>query len=57
MIISLLEESTGAPIYSWIVDKAYPIKWSFSNLHSQKSEIMLETIEFQVEDMRMDSSF
>lgn len=57
IIVSLLDEKTGMPIFSWIAEGAFPIKWSFANLHSQKSEIMVETIEFQIQDLRMESGF
>lgn len=36
----------GAPCMIWTFSKAYPIKWAASELRSQESSILIETIEF-----------
>lgn len=33
------------PIAGWIFKKAYPIKWSISDLDANKSEVIIETME------------
>jgi len=56
IVINLLNEQ-GQTSMSWSFEKAYPIKWIMTDLKSQESTILIETIEFayqyfQVEDSR-----
>jgi len=56
--LRLLDEN-GHVSMSWNFVKAYPIKWSMSDLKSQESSILIETIElayhyFEVDDPRND---
>ena len=43
--MSLLE-AKGLPIATWVVNDAYPVKWSIGAFDSMKNEIALETVEF-----------
>lgn len=54
--LSLLDAS-GQASMSWSFIKAYPVKWSMSELKSQEGNILIETIElayryFEVDDTR-----
>ena len=42
--VSLLDETQEA-LSSWVFDKAWPVKWGFSNLNAQNNSIALETVE------------
>lgn len=44
IIIKLLNEK-GQPCKSWTINKAYPVKWSASELNSEKNAVFIETIE------------
>lgn len=43
--LSLLNES-GQPTMVWKFYKAYPVKWQVTDLHSEKNEIVIESLEF-----------
>jgi phage tail-like protein len=56
IIVSLLDED-GQSALSWTFVKAFPIKWQMSDLKSQESSILVETIElayryFEINDNR-----
>ncbi|MEM0997917.1 MAG: phage tail protein [Bacteroidota bacterium] len=51
--IFLLDPGTGGIVRFWRAYGAFPTKWSFANLHSQKNEILIETVEFQLQDLEM----
>lgn len=40
-----LLDSEGDVLIKWMFYKAYPIKYSVSDLHSQKNELVIETLE------------
>jgi phage tail-like protein len=42
--VNLLNED-GSPALKWVFHKAYPVKYSFSDLKSQESGLVIETIE------------
>lgn len=42
--VSLLDESSQ-PLLNWNFIRAYPVKWSVSNLDAQKNEVMIDTVE------------
>lgn len=44
LMVNLLN-SDGKPCQSWTFNKAYPLKWSASDLNSEKGEVFIETIE------------
>ena len=44
VIVKLLNAG-GEPCQSWTFIKAYPVKWSASDLNSEKSEVFIESIE------------
>ena len=44
IIVNLLN-ADGEPCQSWTFNKAYPLKWSASDLNSEKGEVFIETIE------------
>ncbi|WP_187428039.1 hypothetical protein ROLI_001550 [Roseobacter fucihabitans] len=45
MVVSLLSESR-APVATWSIGNAYPIKWSVGGFDAMKNELAIETIEF-----------
>lgn len=56
VMVNLLDEN-GQSSIQWNFEKAYPVKWSMSDLKSQEGAILIETIElsyhyFEVEDGR-----
>lgn len=44
VLIALMNEA-GDPAMTWYVVGAYPVKWSASELSSDKSEVLIESIE------------
>ena len=44
VMVNLLN-SAGQPCQSWTFNKAYPVKWSASDLKSATGEVFIETIE------------
>ncbi len=40
-----LLNSEGYVLTTWMFHNAYPVKYSVSNLHSQKNELVIETLE------------
>jgi len=44
VIISLLNQS-AQPLITWQFHNAWPVKYTISDLHSQKNELVVETIE------------
>lgn len=59
VMVNLFDEE-GQTNLQWSFEKAYPVKWSMSDLKSQESTVLIETIElayqyFEVDDSR-DSS-
>jgi len=43
--IRLLNDQ-DSPLREWVVENAYPVKWSVDTFNSMKNEVALETIEF-----------
>lgn len=46
ILVSLLNEDHSA-LCSWNVVHAYPVKWSFTGLNAESSELVIETIELR----------
>lgn len=44
LVIKLLDED-AAPIATWSVTNAYPVKWTVGNLDAMKNELAVETVE------------
>ncbi|MDU8498220.1 phage tail protein [Pseudomonas syringae] len=55
IIVSLFDEE-GVTRLSWNFVKAYPVKWSMSELKSQESNILVETIELAYQYFESDDS-
>jgi phage tail-like protein len=61
----LLLDENGVTCMSWLIHKAYPVKWHMSELNSEKNAIAIETLElcyriFEVEvedDMGLSTHF
>lgn len=49
--ISLLNENQD-PIYNWICNKAYPVKWDVEPLDSEKNNILIESFELVYETLK-----
>ena len=43
--VELMDEK-GDPLKKWSFERAYPVKWSTSNLSSQDNSVVVETVEF-----------
>ena len=41
-----LLNSEGSTIYTWTFQNAYPVKWEVGSLDSEKSNILIESLEF-----------
>ncbi|HRI62601.1 MAG TPA: phage tail protein [Polyangium sp.] len=52
VIVTLFNESY-APISAWFFYKAYPVKWSTSELDANKKEILIDTIELAYSRMHI----
>ncbi|MCI3944230.1 phage tail protein [Pseudomonas syringae] len=55
IIVSLFDEQ-GLTRLSWNFVKAYPVKWSMSELKSQDSNLLVETIELAYQYYKADDS-
>ena len=55
-LVMLLDEN-GIPTLVWNIIGAYPIKWSFSALNSEKNEALIETVELTVRDVMVIPTF
>lgn len=44
VLITLFSES-GFPVGAWIFRKAYPVKWSVSDLDAQSNSVLIDTME------------
>jgi phage tail-like protein len=53
--VSLLDEE-GQTCTSWTFVEAYPVKWQMSDLKSQESAILVETMEFAYRYFEIDDS-
>jgi phage tail-like protein len=45
-IVVSLRDAEGAPLRSWAVANAYPVKWSVAGFGATKNEVAIETMEF-----------
>lgn len=55
-VLVTLFNDNGIPIGGWVFKKAYPVKWSVSNLDAQSDSVIIDTMELaysKVEIMRM----
>lgn len=46
--VMLLDES-GLPMATWLFEKAFPVKWSFSDLDASQGSPVIETLELAYE--------
>lgn len=44
VLLSVLNEN-ALPINSWVLSKAYPVKWSLSGLDAEQSNVLIEEME------------
>ena len=45
VVVKLLNEN-GAPLKSWNIVNAWPVKWDIASFNSMNNEIVIETLEF-----------
>jgi phage tail-like protein len=45
LLISLLNEM-GIPVYTWVCQDAFPVKWEVEPLDADKNSVLIETLEF-----------
>ena len=51
VLVTLLND-TGIPISAWLFMKAYPVKWSVSDLDADSNEVVIERLELAYERMQ-----
>ena len=51
VMVSLLDEA-GIPISSWLFMKAYPVKWTVSDLDADSNAVVIETLELSYQRMQ-----
>jgi phage tail-like protein len=44
VLVTLFDEGS-APVAAWLLLKAYPVKWSTSNLDADEKELVIDTLE------------
>jgi phage tail-like protein len=42
----VLIDVSGRDTWRWVVEKAYPVKWSGASLNAKTNEVFVETVEF-----------
>ena len=52
--VSLLNEDRSASVLVWIFQNAFPVQYKFSSLAAQASQVLVETLELAVGDMRVE---
>ncbi len=50
----VLFNQTGIPCMKWSFINAYPVKWSAADLNSEKSSVLIESIEFAYQYFELD---
>jgi phage tail-like protein len=50
--IELLDPATKSPLMVWQAIRAWPVKWSFSSLNASKNEVLIESIELTLEELK-----
>ena len=50
-VLVILLDNTYAPIAGWLCMKAYPVKWSVSNLDARENSVVIETLELAYQRM------
>lgn len=50
--IELLDPATKAPLMVWQAIRAWPVKWSFSSLNASKNEVLIESIELTLDELK-----
>lgn len=48
----VLRDEAGADKWTWIVDDAFPVKWSASDLDGATSQVVMESVEFAHHGLR-----
>ena len=52
VLVSLID-STNIPIASWLFIKAFPVKWSVSDLDATANSVVIETMELSYQRMQV----
>jgi phage tail-like protein len=48
----VLKDESGADKWTWIIEDAFPVKWSASDLDSATSQVVMESVEFAHHGLR-----
>jgi phage tail-like protein len=48
-VFVMLQDESGLPAAAWHFEKAWPVKWAFSDLDASQSNPVIETLEFAYE--------
>ena len=49
-----LHNKNGLPVKSWILNNAWPIKWSVSDHNTTQNDLIIESVEFAYSSLKMD---
>lgn len=52
VLVTLLDH-TRIPLAAWLFMKAYPVKWSVSNLDADSNAVVIETMELSYQNMQV----
>ena len=48
----ILQDDTGAEVWRWHADAAFPVKWSVTDLDAGASQVVVESVEFAHQGLR-----
>jgi phage tail-like protein len=48
----ILQDESGAEVWRWHADGAFPVKWSVSDLDAANSQVTIESVEFAHQGLR-----
>lgn len=51
-VLVILFAETGLPFAAWLFRKAYPVKWSMSDLDASSSQLVIETLELAFQEFK-----
>ena len=52
-VLVMLLDNTSIPIASWLFMKAFPVKWSVSDLDATSNDVVIETLELSYQRMQV----
>lgn len=52
--VSLLSEDRSTVVMTWLFSRAFPVQYEFSTLKADETQVVVETLELSVQDMRLE---